>query len=315
MAASLVPETPFGKIIYLAVLIGIIIVFYQQIISLLTVKCGSHQPGLMIEQFDSLQYNSSVKYFNGLLKRLDTLDKDIETSKANVDNMNKIFEDFQSDICYILSQVDDGIQGNYVANVPEDNYKLPPEEQEKRKKERQAKSVTYIKNIKDAFSKSNGAIPILECFADVEMADLQNLRSDLDNRINEVKNNLAGLKDSLQNLDSGLSEKQIAIYYLTLKYNDKYLRQMLENMTKKKEGFEDVSPKDPVDVISSMESELKTLNETVSTYKNLIGKMAQIIIDQRAILKKTKAIGTDEEYQKSTLNSSYSQISTKNTSA
>jgi uncharacterized protein YoxC len=311
MAASLVPETPLGKIIYLAVLIAIIVVFYQQIMGLLKVKCGLREPALMIEQFDSLQYKSSVKYFNGLLKRLDALDKDIETSRANVDSMNKMFEDFQSDICYILNQVDEGIQGNYVANVPEDNYKLPAEEQEKRKKERQAKSVTYIKNLKAAFSKSNDNTPILECFVDTETADLQNLRSDLDNRINEVKANLDGLKGSLNNLDSGLSEKQIAIYYLTLKYNDKYLRQMLENMSKKKEGFEDVSPKDPVDAISSMESELKTLNETVLTYKGLIAKMAQIIIDQRAILKKTKAIGTDEEYQKTTLNSSYSQVSTK----
>ena len=231
--ATILPESAFGKLIFLIFIILLLTYFYSQISGLLSMRCGGHAPALMIEQFGS-DYDSSTQYYKNLNKRLDELDKNIQKSTKNIDKIDSAFTSFQSDICYILNQVDDGIKGNYSSNVPEEEYKLPNEEQEKRKKERQRKGVIYVSNLKKAFVEARGGGPMLECFANMtedETANLKDTRMNLMDRISEVTNSLKDLTSTLHKLKNSLSETQIAMYYMTIQYNEKYLKQMIEEDT------------------------------------------------------------------------------------
>ena len=320
----LVKEPAFAKLIFLILSILVIVYIFSKITDILTYGCGRHAAALMIEQFTSSDYASSVKYYKRLNKRIDDLDINIQKSTTRIDKIETTFTSFQADICYILNQVDDGIEGNYCSNVPEEEFKMTSEEQDKRKKERRAKSKVYVTNLKAAFIESRGKTPLLECFAnmsDSETASLQDLRNSLMDRINEVTNNFKGLKGTLAKLKNSLSEKQIAIYYATLQYNDKYLKQMIEEMGKKKEGFADVPvepvvvapppPPDPADLIQLLESDYKPIDDEIKMINTAITKFIRVTAEQKVMLKKTKAIGTDEKYQKETLAGSYSQVSTK----
>ena len=319
-AANILPESAFGKMVFLIICILILVYLFNQIKDLMKYGCGRHAPALMIEQFGA-EYDSSTKYYKNLNKRLDALDDRIVKSTKRIDKIDSTFTSFQADICYILNQVDDGIEGNYSSSVPEEEFKMTAEEQNKRAKERRAKGKIYVKNLKAAFIESRDKTPMLECFAnmsDSEKADLKDKRSTLVDRVNEVTGNLKGLKGTLAKLKNSLSDKQIAMYYVTLQYNDKYLKQMIEEMTKKKEGFEDLpvepvqapSP-DPADLIEGLETEYKPIDEEIKTINAALTKFIKITSEQKVMLKKTKAIGTDEKYQKETMNSSYSQMSTK----
>jgi chromosome segregation ATPase len=319
-AANILPESAFGKMVFLIICILILVYLFNQIKDLMKYGCGRHAPALMIEQFGA-EYDSSTKYYKNLNKRLDALDDRIVKSTKRIDKIDSTFTSFQADICYILNQVDDGIEGNYSSSVPEEEFKMTAEEQNKRAKERRAKGKIYVKNLKAAFIESRDKTPMLECFADMsdsEKADLKDKRSTLVDRVNEVRGNLKGLKGTLAKLKNSLSDKQIAMYYVTLQYNDKYLKQMLEEMTKKKEGFEDLpvepvqapSP-DPADLIEGLETEYKPIDEEIKTINAALTKFIKITSEQKVMLKKTKAIGTDEKYQKETMNSSYSQMSKK----
>ena len=318
---NLIPESAFAKMIFLILCILIISYIFSKVKELLTYGCGRHAPALMIEQFGS-DYDSSAKYYKNLTKRLDDLDKLILKSTTRIDKIDSTFTSFQSDICYILNQVDDGIEGNYSSNVPEEEFKMTAAEQEKLKKERRVKAKTYVKNLKAAFIESRDKTPMLECFSnfsDSEKAALQDGRSNLMDRINEVTSNLKGLTATLGKLKKSLSEKQIAMYYVSLQYNDKYLKQMLEEMTKKKEGFEDVlaeptvpqEQKDPADLIEALESEYKPIENEINTINSVLNKFVKVTAEQQILLKKTKAIGTDEKYQKESMNNSYAQVATK----
>jgi hypothetical protein len=318
----LVKESAFAKLLFLIFFILVLVYFFTKIKDILSYGCGKHAAALMIEQFAS-EYASSVKYYKNLNKRLDDLDVKILKSVARIDKIDTTFTSFQSDICYILNQVDDGIEGNYCSNVPEEEFKMTREEQEKRKKERRDKSKVYVKNLKTAFIESRGNTPMLECFAnmnDSEKASLTDYRSTLMDRISEVTNNLKGLKGTLAKLKNSLSEKQIAIYYATLQYNDKYLKQMIEEMGKKKEGFADVAeeqvtapppppPPDPADLIQLLESDYKPIDDEIKMINTALTKFVKVTAEQKVMLKKTKAVGTDEKYQKETMNSSYAQTS------
>lgn len=321
----LVKESAFAKLLFLIFFILVLVYFFTKIKDILTYGCGKHAAALMIEQFAS-EYASSVKYYKNLNKRLDDLDGKILKSVARIDKIDTTFTSFQSDICYILNQVDDGIEGNYCSNVPEEEFNMTREEQEKRKKERRDKSKIYVKNLKAAFIESRGKTPMLECFAnmnDSEKASLADYRSTLMDRISEVTNNLKGLKGTLDKLKNSLSEKQIAIYYATLQYNDKYLKQMIEEMGKKKEGFADVAaeqvtvappppPPDPSDLIQLLESDYKPIDDEIKMINTALTKFVKATAEQKVMLKKTKAIGTDEKYQKESMKGSYSQVSTTN---
>lgn len=109
---------------------------------------------LNLEHFaESSDYKSALKHYKNLNERLDKIENIIENNVKTVENIESKFDGFKSEICYILTHVNDSLKGNYVSNVPEDEYKLDKEAQAIRKAKRRAKSDTYIKDIQDQFVK------------------------------------------------------------------------------------------------------------------------------------------------------------------
>jgi hypothetical protein len=107
-----------------------------------------------LEHFEeSSDYKSSLKYYKNLNVRLDKIEKIIDNNVKTVEKMESKFDDFKSDICYILSDVNNSLKGNYISNVPEEEYKLDKQEQVNRKAKREAKSSAYMKDIQDLFIK------------------------------------------------------------------------------------------------------------------------------------------------------------------
>jgi chromosome segregation ATPase len=266
------------------------------------------------------------------------------------------FSGLQSDICLVTNQIDDGLKGNYASNVPEDEYSLPAAEQKKRQDERRAKSETYIPKLKQSFSEANDGAQLIECFADMsdeQYAYLGAKRDELSSAVDATESNFKALLGDFNNLRGEVSDKQIAIFYNTLAYNDKYIKMLVQQMSKSPESFVDFDPS-KVDVIGSkegfadsaegevldfrvaksgamgggkkggrdpttepahrievMEAQLVDLEKTLQD----LGKAVQVFVNttkmQSNKLKKTKAITTDANLQKSKLNAQAGKVTAK----
>jgi DNA repair exonuclease SbcCD ATPase subunit len=252
----------------LIVLICIYFLYYliKLVLHVLMYGCGKHKPALMIERFAN-ENDSSLAYFKKLNKRLSVLDSKLDQSTSQLESIIDKYNGFQADICIIMKEIDDGIEGNYASNVPDDEALLPPEDQRSRSNKRKERAKVHVKNLKSSYSKSNKDVPIVECFDTTPDDVAQEKQSLLDN-LELVQGKFTNLKENLSRLKKTLSAKQISMYYVSLGYNEKYLKQLLKAASKpSKEGFESG---DPVGQIETMESEYEPLlNEIAEIQKNV----------------------------------------------
>jgi len=298
-----------------------------------------------LEHFEgSSDYKSSLKYYKNLNERLDKIEKIIDNNVKTVENMESKFDDFKSDICNIFNQVNDSIKGNYISNVPEDEYKMDKQEQANRKVKREAKSGAYMKDIQDQFVKryylsifqaspeykqmvatipnnesienqiqakidaevASGKRPpppsILECFSSMsndENADLEQHKDDLNERISVISKSLGDLKNKLSSLKGTYGDKIISSYDVSLRYNEKYINKLISEMGKKLEGFEDVPRQNPVDLINKIEKDCDAITNDIANINTIVLLLEKNIANQTLLLKKSKRIANDTEYQNS----------------
>jgi len=345
---------PWFQIIWIMLAVFLIYHIVNAILTLLTSGCKKRGPALMIERFSD--YDSSLAYFNGWAARNQAISTRIDNANTMVGAIRSNFAGLQSDICLVTNQIDDGLKGNYASNVPEDEYNLPVAEQKKRQEDRRAKSETYIPKLKQSFSEANDGAQLVECFADMsdeQYAYLGSKRDELSSAVDTTESNFKALVGDFNNLRGEVSDKQIAIFYNTLAYNDKYIKMLVQQMSKSPESFVNFDTS-KVDVIGSkegfansaegevldfrvaksgamgggkkggrdpttepahrievMEAQLVDLEKTLQD----LGKAVQVFVNttkmQSNKLKKTKAITTDANLQKSKLNAQAGKVTVK----
>lgn len=288
----------------LLILICIYFLFYmiKMIFYVLSGGCGRHKPGLMIERFAN-ETDSSLAYFQRLSKRVNTLDSDIDKSIAQVDSILDKFNGFQADICYVTKQIDDGLEGNYVSNVPEDEQLLPAKDQKIRSDERKKKAKNYVKNLKNTYSEQNKKVPLVECF-NATTIDVDSEKQSLLDNLDSVTGKFKNLTDNLTGLKNTLSASQVSMYYVSLGYNDKYLKQLLKAVSNpSKEGF--AVSMDPASQIETLESDYQLTNVEIAEIQKQVDKFVKNVKLQQEGLKQAKGPATDPDIQASTINSSY----------
>jgi len=314
------PQIPYGE--YIVIILGLIItiLFLVLVSKLLSVGCGNFRPGLIVESFNN--------YTGKLVDRLNNLDKSIEKDSELLDTFQDYVNEFNSGVCYITKQIDDSLQSNYVANVPETESKLPPNVQKEHAQKRQENSKKYIANIKKNFVTKYRNMPIIECFDSGDSADEESLKSGIE----ETSNNLKALNDKFINIKKTISDKELGMYYVSLAYNDKYIKQSTKVVNSIDEGFanEDVidfsrTPSDigeqstdlsgskadadsaPITRIETLEDRWSELSKQIT----LMGKNIKIIkntIDlQQKTLKSSTAITNDEKVQKEKMDNTYNK--------
>ena len=353
---SRIAHFPWFQILWIVLAIFLIYHLVNSILMLLTSGCKKRGPALMIERFSD--YKSSLQYFNGWAARNQAIATRIDNANTLVGAIRSNFSGLQSDICLVTNQIDDGLKGNYASNVPEDEYSLPAAEQKKRQDERRAKSETYIPKLKKSFSEANDGAELIECFADMtdeEFSYLASKRDELSSAVDTTESNFKALLGDFNNLRGEVSDKQIAVFYNTLAYNDKYIKMLVQQMSKSPESFVDFDSS-KVDVIGSKEGFADSaegevldfrvaksgamgggggkkggrdpttepahrievmeaqLGEVEKTLEDL-GKAVQVFVNTTKLqsnkLKKTKAITTDANLQKSKLNAQAGKVTAK----
>jgi len=292
---------PHGEFIIILIGLVITILLLVAISSLMSVGCGKFQKGLIVESFED--GGGDGDYTEKLKKRLQILDKKIESDNALIESFTEELNNFNPEVCYITKQIDDSLQSNYASNVPESEYKLAPEIQKERNEARKIKSKKYIANLKDDFVKSKNGESMLECFEN----------DGLNSHIDETTNNLKNLNDKFINVQKTVSDKQLGVYYITLAYNDKYIKQSVKVANVLNEGFdsevidfskmssETTSEKvgtSPITQIEFLEDDYEKLSNSIKLLAKKIKLIRNTINLQQKTLKKSTAITTDEKLQK-----------------
>jgi hypothetical protein len=94
------------------------------------------------------------------------------------------------------------------------------------------------------------------------------------------------------------------MYYVSLRYNDKYLKQLLKAATNPtKEGF--TSKADPASQIETLESDYQLSILEIAEIQKNVDKFIEIVNLQKEGLKQAKGPAVDPDIQASTINSSY----------
>ena len=300
------PSVPYGEIIIILLGLLLTVGLLISISKLLTVGCGNFRKGLALEGFDD--YNSKLEI------RLNALDKSIDNSNGLIDKITEMADSFNSNICYVTKQIDDSLMANYVSNVPEAESKLPEDIRQKRMDERKVKSKKYVANLKTNYAKSK-KMQMIECF--------QNESDNLSSRIENTKNNLQNLTLKFKEAKKQISDKQLGIYFVSLAYNDKYIRQSIKVANSLNEGFTDTvidfsklpvnsEEGDSTDVAPISKIELfEDSYDKLSKNINLLGEKVQIINNtinlQKKNLKESTVLVNDEQAQKNQMMANFSK--------
>lgn len=329
------PQIPYGE--FLIIIIGLIVTILLLVLisNLLSIGCGKFRPGLIVEAFDD-----DPSYSDKLEKRLNDLDSAIEKDSDLIDTHSNTMSDFSTNSCYITKQIDDSLQSNYVSSVPEAEYKLPPDVQKKRAAVRQENSTKYILNLKKDYIKGKRNVPMIECFDSDPNADDSSINDSLNSHIGETTNNLKALGEKLKDLRKTVSDKQLGMYYVSLAYNDKYIKQSVKVTNSLNEGFEnqvldftnmppglgaDISGSDlsgselsdsanlaPITKIEKLEDKYKTISGQIGIIGIVLQVFKNTIDQQHQTLKASTAIVNDDKTQKDQMSSTYGKEQTKN---
>jgi hypothetical protein len=325
-------KTPFPifQIVYIVLAAYLLYWLISWIVWLLSYGCGRHRPALMLERFSS-DGASSKKYFKDMSLKVVELNKQLEGVRSVIAEMKERNSGLHEEICYITDQIDESLKGNYVGNVPEEEYSLPADQQAKRKALREQKAETYIKEGKKRFSESYEKTPLIECFDAItedEKAGIAEVKEQLMNDLNELESNITQTSDEFKIVRGNLSEKQIAVYYASLAYNDKNIKELLKTMQKVNEGFASAEqeevldftpPKIPstdmnrephiripklVERLQKLEAEVMIVNKAMRVFSNT-AKM------QQKTLKQIKLVANNEGEQKRQLDQQASKQAAK----
>ena len=262
--------------------------------------CGKHKPALMLERFSSAT-DSSIKYFKQLGQRAKVLDSKFDKSIVEIEDIVSKYEGFQAEICYVLRQIDEGLESNYSSNFSVEETKLSEEEQKRLSDERKLKGKKYVDNLKKWYSETHNNTPLVECFSNDDDVTLE--RRTLTENLELVQDKFKTLKENFSDLKRVLSEKQIAMYYASLGYNDKYLKKLIMAATSK-EGFAS-EPVDPFYAIATMETEIQPIQKEIAEIRTIVNKFIEIVKTQKAGLKQAKGPVNDQKIQDDTINASY----------
>ena len=112
------------------------------------------------------------------------------------------------------------------------------------------------------------------------------------------------LTDNLNSLKKNISEEQIAMYNVSLGYNEKYLQKLAQAVTNK-EGF----IVDPVSQIEILEADYEPIIFEISEIQKTIDKFTDIIKNQMFAIKQAKGPVTDSKIRYDTINASYNENS------
>jgi len=123
------------QLLFLAFTLYILYVVVNYVIRIMAKGCTTRCHFIVQEGF-ATNFDDSKAYFNSLTKKCNVLSENITTMSANIDDLEIKFGGLKKDICYVTKQVDEGLQGNYASNVPDEEQTYPPEEQKKRADER-----------------------------------------------------------------------------------------------------------------------------------------------------------------------------------
>lgn len=293
--------------------------FFSFIASL--IQCKKTCRYLVQEGYNN--FEDSKAYFSSLIKRCNNINSKLSKISAQVDGLEGVFASLPNDICYVTLQVDESLAGNYASNVPEEEKSYSSDEQKKRADKRKESSGKFVQNLKKTFSQTNNNISILECFEDSDSAKLQQIRDDLSSKIKDVKSNLLQFDNSISSLQKTFSTEILQKYYVTLKYNDKYIKQLQTAV----EGYEDVfdfkpsasgsdssgappgtetkageSDDDPEKNVSALETHFANSEKTFTTLYKSLQKYTNTIKKQTEQVKQAKLIVTDEDAQTRQIN-------------
>jgi len=184
--------------------------------------------------------------------------------------------------------------------------------------------------LKSDFEKLHSDEKILECF--------ENANDGLISHIDDTADAIAKLKDKFANVQKVVSDKQIGVYYISLAYNDKYIKQSTKVANSLNEGFaEEVidfsnMPKRaksekgvatgnaegaeaaeaaPITQIEKLEEDYETLSKKISQLAKKVRVIKNTIDLQKKTLDQSMAITKDEELQKAQAAKNFEQQRTK----
>lgn len=324
------PPFPIFQIVYIVLASYLLYWLISWIIWLLSYGCGKHRPALMLERFSS-DGDSSKKYFKDMSLKVGELTKQLERVRSVIGEIKERNSGLHEEICYITDQIDESIKGNYVGNVSEEEYKRPADQQAKRKEARAQKADVYIKEGKKRFSASYENTPLIECFdaiTDAEQPELEEAKQQLMDEINELESSVTQAADEFKIVRGNLSEKQIAVYYASLAYNDKNIKDLLKTMQKVNEGFASAEQEEVLDFtppkmpstdmnrephirIPKLAERLEKLEMEVAIVNKAIRVFTNTANQQKKTLKQIKLVANDEGEQKRRLDKEASKQASK----
>jgi len=330
MAKNLSASFPYFSIVYILLIVLAAYLLIRQISSLMVYGCGKHRPGLVLERFSS-DGDSAKRYFDSSVETVAAYNTRLEAVNIAIANAQALYDGMHNDICNVMTQVDDGITGNYVGNVSEEEYKLPADQQASRKVKRQASAATYLADLKTRFSAGYDNTPLIECFDAItpdEQEELDTQRADLLSSLNDLEGSMGAAEKAFATLRADVSDKQLAIYYTSLAFTDKNITTMLKVQASATEGFDDGGPvltftppkpaatdptAEPNIRLPKIADRLVILERDVKNLVSALQIMVNTIALQNKTLKKSKLVVNDTGEQKRRLDEQAAKMSVTTT--
>lgn len=321
-------QFPYFTVVYIILVVLAAYFLITQIKSLMTYGCGRNRVGLVLERFSS-SGNSSKKYFKDASTTIDQYNTRITAANANMEAARELYTGMHNNICLISNQVDDGIKGNYVNNVPEDELKLPTADQATRKAKRLTNATVHLVDLKKRFGngyfKEGVATPLIECFdtmTDSEESEISDLHRQVLSDLNNLEGDMTLAEGAFTTLRKEISEKQLESYYVSLAFTDKNISALLKAQAVA-EGFASASgpvltftPPRPTAVdptaqphirLPKIADRLTVLERAIADITSGLQIMVNTIALQNETLKKSKLVVNDAGEQKRRLDAQFAK--------
>ena len=282
------PSIPYFTITYIILSIVAIYYVFVGIISVVSARCGSYTP-MFHEGFttpDADDDTLTKSFYASLKKRALAVNKRVDAASELCETVRARGDELGGEMCDVTRQIDDGILQNYASNVPEGEYDMPADVQKERAAERKKRAAVYVQNQHLKFSEANDKTPLLECFSDETDAML----GDVMDTIESTDENLTNLEKSLDSLRAILSGKKLDTYFVTLKYNDKYIKDFVKSMNAAREGFIDAAAPTPGERVDKLEERISAAEAGIAEINSATQKLEGTTKLQAAQLKQTKAV-------------------------
>jgi hypothetical protein len=173
--------------------------------------------------------------------------KKLENLTTRIENADDNYTSSHQDICNIMTQVNEGIIGNFMSNIPDDESSLPQHVQNERNAIRKYNGKAFLQAIKSQFSRGYNNSPMVECFEDGdgsdyesdispdEQEDIESNRDDLADVIRDLDTNLTMAETAFKVLRGKITDSQVMIYFTSLAFTNSNLGRMVKEMRKVEE--------------------------------------------------------------------------------